>query len=44
MVVGLLAMIESTAEGDTMDAGAHWTPDGVKFAFRSAVFSAVKSG
>ena len=39
---GLLAMIESTVEGDKMDVGAHWTPGGVRFAFRSAVLSAVK--
>jgi SAM-dependent methyltransferase len=41
---GLLAMIEATVEGDKMGAGAHWTPEGVKFAFRSAVLSAVKPG
>ena len=41
---GLLAMIESTVEGDKMDVGAHWTPEGVRFAFRSAVLSAVKPG
>jgi ubiquinone/menaquinone biosynthesis C-methylase UbiE len=41
---GLLAMIESTVEGDKMDVGAHWTPGGVRFAFRSAVLSAVKPG
>ena len=39
---GLLAMIEATVEGDTMDVGARWTPEGVRFAFRSAVLSAVK--
>jgi len=39
---GLLAMIESTVAGDKMDVGAHWTPEGVRFAFRSAVLSAVK--
>jgi hypothetical protein len=37
---GLLAMIESTVEGDKMDVGAHWTPEGVRFGFRSAVLSA----
>jgi SAM-dependent methyltransferase len=41
---GLLAMIESTVAGDKMDVGAHWTPEGVRFAFRSAVLSAVKPG
>ena len=41
---GLLAMIESTVQGDKMDVGAHWTPEGVRFAFRSAVLSAVKLG
>jgi SAM-dependent methyltransferase len=41
---GLLAMIESTVDGDKMDVGAHWTREGVRFAFRSAVFSAVKPG
>ena len=41
---GLLAMIESTVAGDKMDVGAHWTPEGVRFAFRSAVLSAVKAG
>jgi hypothetical protein len=35
-------MIESAAEGDRMDGGAHRTPAGVRFAFRSAVLSAVK--
>jgi len=39
---GLLAMIEATVAGDKMDVGAHWTPEGVRFAFRSAVLSAVK--
>jgi len=39
---GLLAMIEASVDGDTMDANAHWTPEGVKFSFRSAVLSAVK--
>ena len=29
-------------EGDTMDVGARWTPEGVRFVFRSAVLSAVK--
>ena len=38
----LLAMIEASIDGDTMDTGAHWTPQGVRFAFRSAVLSAVK--
>jgi ubiquinone/menaquinone biosynthesis C-methylase UbiE len=41
---GLLAIIEGTVEGDTMDVGARWTPEGVRFAFRSAVLSAVKPG
>jgi hypothetical protein len=41
---GLLTMIEATVEGDKMDVGAHWTPEGVRFAFRSAVLSAVKPG
>jgi len=41
---GLLAMIEATVAGDKMDVGAHWTPEGVRFAFRSAVLSAVKPG
>jgi hypothetical protein len=39
---GLLAMIEATVEGDKMGAGTHWTPEGVRFAFRSTVLSAVK--
>ena len=30
--------------GDKMDVGAHWTPEGVKFVFRSAELSAVKLG
>ncbi|PPQ37019.1 Methyltransferase domain-containing protein [Rhodoblastus acidophilus] len=38
----LLAMIESSVEGDAMDAGAHWTPQGVRFSFRAAALSAVK--
>jgi len=41
---GLLAMIEATVEGDTMDVGARWTAEGARFAFRSAVLSAVKPG
>jgi ubiquinone/menaquinone biosynthesis C-methylase UbiE len=41
---GLLAMIEASVDGDTMDTGAHWTPEGVRFVFRSAVLSAVKPG
>jgi SAM-dependent methyltransferase len=41
---GLLSMIEATVEGDRMGAGVHWTPQGVRFAFRSAVLSAVKPG
>jgi SAM-dependent methyltransferase len=39
---GLLAMIEASVDGDTMDLGARRTPDGVQFVFRSAVLSAVK--
>lgn len=39
---GLLAMIEASVDSDTMGLGAHWTPQGVKFSFRSAVLSAVK--
>jgi hypothetical protein len=41
---GLLAMIKSTVEGDKMDVGAHWMPEGVRFAFRSGVLSAMKPG
>ena len=41
---GLLAIIEASVDGDTMDTGAHWTPEGVRFVFRSAVLSAVKPG
>jgi len=37
-------MIESTVDGDKMDVGAHWTSEGVKFAFRSAALSTVKPG
>jgi SAM-dependent methyltransferase len=37
---GLLTMIEASVEGDKMDISAHWTPKGVRFAFRSAVLSA----
>ncbi len=39
---GLLAMIEASVEGDTMDLGARRTPEGVRFVFRSAVLSAAK--
>ena len=41
---GLLAMIEASVDGDTMDLGARMTPEGVRFVFRSAVLSAVKPG
>jgi ubiquinone/menaquinone biosynthesis C-methylase UbiE len=41
---GLLAMIEASVDGDTMDTGAHPTAQGVRFSFRSAVLSAVKPG
>jgi ubiquinone/menaquinone biosynthesis C-methylase UbiE len=41
---GLLAMIEASVEGDTMDAGAHRTPEGVRFCFRAAVLGATKPG
>ena len=41
---GLLAMIEASVDGDAMDAGAHWTPEGVRFAFKAAALSAVKRG
>lgn len=41
---GLLAIIEASVDGDTMDSGAHWTPEGVRFSFRSAALSAVKPG
>lgn len=41
---GLLATIEASVDGDSMDTGAHWTPEGVRFAFRAAVLSAVKPG
>jgi SAM-dependent methyltransferase len=39
---GLLALIEHSIDGDLMEIGAHRTPEGVRFAFRSAVFSATK--
>jgi ubiquinone/menaquinone biosynthesis C-methylase UbiE len=41
---GLLAMIEASVDGDTMDLGARRSPEGVRFVFRSAVLSAVKAG
>ncbi len=41
---GLLAMIEASVDGDTMDLSACRSPEGVRFAFRSAVLSAVKPG
>jgi SAM-dependent methyltransferase len=39
---GLLAMIEASVDGDTMDTRARRTQEGVRFSFRSAVLSAVK--
>ena len=41
---GLLSMIEDSVEGDKMDTGAHWTPEGVRFVFRAAVLTAAKPG
>lgn len=41
---GLLALIEASVDGDLMDVGARRSPEGVRFAFRAAVLSAVKPG
>ncbi len=39
---GLLALIEHSIDGDLMEVGAHRSPEGVRFCFRSAVFGATK--
>jgi hypothetical protein len=39
---GLLALIEASVDGDLMGVGARRSPQGVRFAFRCAVLSAVK--
>jgi hypothetical protein len=41
---GLLAQIEASVDGDLMDVGTRRSPEGVRFAFRCAVLSAVKPG
>lgn len=42
--LGLLALIESSVEEDTLGMGAHISPEGLRIAYRSAVLSAVKPG
>jgi SAM-dependent methyltransferase len=41
---GLLALIESSVEGDSLGMGAHISTEGMRIAYRSAVLSAVKPG
>jgi ubiquinone/menaquinone biosynthesis C-methylase UbiE len=40
---GLLALIEGSVDGDTLDMSARRTADGVRISYRSAVLSAIKA-
>ncbi|HWX36520.1 MAG TPA: hypothetical protein VNZ53_55025 [Steroidobacteraceae bacterium] len=40
----LLDEMRNAVALDCLDVGAHWTPEGVRLAFPSAVLSGVKAG